>query len=82
MLYLDEGVDSGDIIDERRIAIPPDATPEWLYGRMAATLVEMLHRHLPGLLDGTAPRRPQDQARRGPLTTADGWDRWHASLSS
>jgi methionyl-tRNA formyltransferase len=81
MLYLNEGVDSGDIIDSRTIPIPPDATPEWLYGRMASTLVEMLHRHLPALLDGTAPRTPQDTSKRGPLTTPDGWALWLASQS-
>lgn len=81
MLYLDEGVDSGDIIDSRTIPIPPEATPDWLYGRMASTLVDMLERHLHGLLTGTAPRTPQDPAKRGPLTTKDGWARWQGLQS-
>lgn len=75
MLYLDDGVDSGDIIDSRRIPILKTDTPERLYAEMADTLADMLREHLPALLDGTAPRTPQDLSRRGPLTTADGWER-------
>ena len=75
MLFLDEGVDSGDIIDERVTAVMGDDTPETLYDWMAMTAVDMLLTHLPALLAGTAPRTPQDQSRRGPLTTKDGWDR-------
>lgn len=81
MLYLDEGVDTGDIIDRRRIALEPDMTPELVYQHMARTAVEMLAEHLPKLLTGTAPRMPQDLSKRGPLTTADGWTKWHASSS-
>jgi methionyl-tRNA formyltransferase len=77
MLYLDEGVDSGDIIDTRSRAILPGDTPETLYEWVARTDAEMLLANLPGLLDGTAPRKPQDLSRRGPLTPKDGWDRWH-----
>ena len=73
LLYLDEGVDTGDIIDERRIRVYPGDTPDILYHHMARTCVEMLTEHLPALLDGTAPRTPQDPARRGPLTSKDGW---------
>lgn len=82
MFYLDEGVDSGDIIDRRRIRLEPDMTPELVYQHMARTCVEMLDEHLPALLAGTAPRTPQDMSKRGPLTTAEGWDLWRASLSS
>jgi methionyl-tRNA formyltransferase len=82
MLYLDEGVDSGDIVDERTIPIVEGDTPSALYERMARTSVEMLRQHLPALLAGNAPRRPQDLSRRGPLTTPDGWQRWESSRSS
>lgn len=71
MLYLDAGVDSGDVIADRYI---PLSTPEATYGHIAATCVEMLAEHLPALLAGTAPRSPQDPSRRGPLTAASGWD--------
>jgi methionyl-tRNA formyltransferase len=76
LLYLDEGVDSGDIIDSRTIALAQDMTPELVYQHMARTAAEMLTEHLPGILDGTAPRTPQDPARRGALTTKDGYARY------
>jgi methionyl-tRNA formyltransferase len=77
MLFLDEGVDSGDIIDSRIIPITPTTSPIDLYMEMARTGVEMLREHLPALLDGKAPRQPQDPSLRGPLTTKDGWQRWY-----
>lgn len=80
LFYLDEGIDTGDIVAERRIPILSTDTPETLYREMGQTAVDMLRVHLPGLLAGSAPRRPQDMSRRGPLTTADGWDRWTSSL--
>lgn len=73
MLFLDEGVDSGDIIDSRIIPVHDD--PAWLNACMAETSAEMLRQHLPALLAGTAPRTPQDMSRRGPVTTKDGWQR-------
>lgn len=79
MFYLDEGVDSGDIIDQRRIRIYPGDNPDALYYAMARTGAEMLRQHLPALLDGTAPRTPQDKSKRGPLTTADGWRLWEST---
>lgn len=84
MLYLDEGVDSGDIIDTRAHRVLEGETPASLYDWIAASSVEMLLANLPGLLEGTAPRKPQDPARRGPLTTKDGWQAWEAlcALSS
>jgi methionyl-tRNA formyltransferase len=78
MFYLDEGIDSGDIIDRRRIDLRPTDTPERVYRRMAITCVEMLEANWQGLITGTAPRTPQDVSKRGPLTTKDGWDRLNA----
>lgn len=76
LFYLDDGIDSGDIIAERRIRVYPSDTPDVIYYHMGRTAAEMLTEHLPALLDGTAPRTPQDRSRRGPLTTADGWALW------
>jgi methionyl-tRNA formyltransferase len=73
MLFLDEGVDSGDIIDQESRPLAPGDTPESIYEWIAESNVRMLLRHLPALKAGTAPRTPQDPARRGPLTTKDGW---------
>ena len=72
MLYLTSEPDAGDIIDRRVIEL---TTPEEVNRRMGETAAEMLRQHLPALLDGSAPRTPQDRSKRGPLTTADGWRR-------
>jgi hypothetical protein len=76
LLYLDEGVDSGDIVDTRVHKMREGETPDTLYDWIASSSVEMLLANLPSLLDGTAPRKPQDPARRGPLTTKDGWQHY------
>ena len=80
MLYLDAGIDSGDIIEARSTPVHPDDTPETLYAWIGDTSAAMLAKHLPALLEGTAPRTPQDPARRGPLTTRDGWQVLASSL--
>jgi methionyl-tRNA formyltransferase len=72
MLFLTDEPDAGDIIDRRTI---PVTTAAEMNRRMGETAAEMLRQHLPALLTGTAPRTPQDRTRRGPLTTADGWQR-------
>ena len=77
MFYIDAGVDTGDIIDMRPVVLLGGDTPERVYRRMARASTEMLAQHLAGLLDGTAPRTPQDPARRGRLTTKDGWAAWY-----
>lgn len=76
MLFLDGGIDTGDIIDERSTLVMPGTDPWQLYDWVATSSVWMLMEHLPALLEGRAPRRPQDMSRRGPLTTPDGWNLW------
>jgi methionyl-tRNA formyltransferase len=76
MLWLDEGVDTGDIIDTRTFPIGTD--PDAIYEDIGRTSAEMLREHWQGLLDGTVPRTPQDPAKRGPLTPADAWRRLDA----
>jgi methionyl-tRNA formyltransferase len=60
MFYLDEGVDTGDVIDQRRIPIEDGDDCATLYRKVADAGVDMLGEHLPALKAGTAPRRPQD----------------------
>lgn len=72
LFYLDEGVDTGDIIDSA--SVPVGYTVAQTYERLAQADIVLLRKHLDGILAGTAPRTPQDPARRGPLTTKDGWD--------
>ena len=56
MLYLDEGIDTGDILDARSMALSPGDTPETVYQWIGESAAAMLTEHLPGLLTGTAPR--------------------------
>jgi methionyl-tRNA formyltransferase len=60
MMFLAAGADTGDIIDQRVVAIGPDDTCATVYAAVAQAGATMLREHLPALLAGTAPRRPQD----------------------
>jgi methionyl-tRNA formyltransferase len=75
MLWLtDSGEpDDGDIIDTRTFPIGVD--PDAIYRDVGYTSGEMLRQHWHGLLDGSAPRTPQDMSKRGPLTPKDAWRR-------
>jgi methionyl-tRNA formyltransferase len=67
MMYLDAGTDTGDIIDQQTVPITPRDTCATVYARVGEAGADMLRRHLPGLLDGTAPRRPQGPGEGPPL---------------
>jgi methionyl-tRNA formyltransferase len=67
MMYLDAGTDTGDIVDQQAVPISADDTCATVYERVGEAGAEMLRRHLPALLDGTAPRRPQGPADGPPL---------------
>jgi methionyl-tRNA formyltransferase len=67
MMYLDAGVDTGDIIDQQAVPIAVDDTCATVYVKVGEAGADMLGRHLRTLLDGTAPRRPQGPADGLPL---------------
>lgn len=67
MMYLDAGTDTGDIIDQQVVQVTPDDTCATVYARVGEAGAEMLRRHLPALLDGTASRRPQGPGDGPPL---------------
>jgi len=81
MMYLNAGTDTGDIIDQQTVQITPDDTCATVYARVGDAGAEMLRRHLPALLDGTAPRRPQDHGdgsllpKRTPEMGITDWNR-------
>jgi methionyl-tRNA formyltransferase len=81
MMYLNAGTDTGDIIDQQAVPITPDDTCATVYARVGEAGAEMLRRHLPALLDGTAPRRPQGPGdgpplpKRTPEMGITDWDR-------
>lgn len=67
MMMLNPGVDTGDIVDQRPVPIGPDDTCATVYARVAEVGAQMLRDHLPALLTGTAPRRPQPHDHDEPL---------------
>jgi methionyl-tRNA formyltransferase len=72
MLWLDRGIDTGDIIAERTFSIGRD--PDAIYRDIGISSAEMLRTHWDALL-AHEPGTPQDMSRRGPLTPADAWER-------
>ncbi len=62
-MWMDEGLDTGDTILARALAIGPDETAGELSGRLAADGAALLVETVQRIVDGDAPRRPQDEAR-------------------
>src|SRR5947209_11519085 len=62
VMYMDEGLDTGDILLQRKIEILPADTGGSLHDRLAETAPEALLEALRLLAQGTAPRVPQDRA--------------------
>jgi len=94
MFFLDGGVDTGDIIAQRRILIDGEDTCATLYAKVSGSAVEMLHENLPLLKTGKAPRRVQDHSlatimpKRRPEDGVIDWkkdaaalDRWVRALT-
>lgn len=79
LFWIDEGMDSGDILAQERVAVAPDETAATLYAKHMAALDRMVGALAPALRDGTAPRRPQDHSRAtwcARRTAADGLIDW------
>src|SRR5438105_1317946 len=62
VIYMDEGLDTGDILLQRKIDISPSETGATLHGRLAEIAPEALLESLRLLAAGNAPRISQDQA--------------------
>jgi methionyl-tRNA formyltransferase len=60
MFFLDEGVDTGDIIAQRRIKILDEDDCSTLYEKVSLAAIDMLDEHLPSLKKGCAPRISQN----------------------
>ena len=67
MFMLTPEADMGDIVDQRVIPIGDEDTCADIYARVGCAGAEMLRTHLPALLAGTAPRRPQELGDAEPL---------------
>jgi methionyl-tRNA formyltransferase len=62
VMYMDEGLDTGDILLQRTIDILPADTGGALHDRLAGVAPETLLESLNLLAKGKAPRTPQDNA--------------------
>ncbi len=81
--YVDEGVDTGDIIARRRLEFGDDETLAGSYAALQAAMLALFREHWPAIRAGTCERHPQtgpgtshrvaDRAAVEHLIT-DGWD--------
>jgi methionyl-tRNA formyltransferase len=62
VMYMDEGLDTGDVLLQKRIELAPDETGGSLHDRLAQIAPDALHEALAQLEAGTAPRIPQDSS--------------------
>jgi methionyl-tRNA formyltransferase len=62
VMYMDEGLDTGDILLQRKIEIAPNDTGASLHDRLAQIAPDALLESLRLLATGNAPRTPQDKS--------------------
>ena len=62
IMYMDEAMDSGDIISQKETDITDSDTLEVLHDRLSVMGKELLLETLPSIFDGTADRRKQEEA--------------------
>jgi methionyl-tRNA formyltransferase len=62
VMYMDEGLDTGDILLQHKIGVLPTDTGGSLHDRLAQIAPEVLLEALKLLAQGNAPRVPQDNA--------------------
>jgi LmbE family N-acetylglucosaminyl deacetylase len=81
MFYMDEGIDTGDVIAVERFPIDADDYAADVLRRADDATLTLLRTHLDAILDGTAPRTPQAAEgstytrRRGPADGEIDWSR-------
>lgn len=79
LMFMDEGLDTGDMLLAVPTPILPEDTGGSLHDRLAALAPAALEQALDLLAEGRAPRQPQDNAlatHAGKLTRADGRLDW------
>jgi methionyl-tRNA formyltransferase len=62
-MRLDAGLDTGDILSQRVVAMNPEDTAETLARRLASVGADLMIETLHGLRDGSIRPRPQDHAK-------------------
>lgn len=58
--FMDEGPDSGDVLDQERVTIDDTDNAATLYAKLTIVAGEQIARFIPLLAGNRAPRRPQD----------------------
>lgn len=84
-LYLDEGVDSGDILWQRSFPITLQDDARSLYQKIKSLASDAINEFLPQLANGTAPRVRQDHSKATywrKRTEKDGEALWNSFTSS
>lgn len=79
IMWMDEGLDTGDMLLWRAVPIGPDDTTGDLHDRLAALGAELVVEAVRLIAAGQAPRIPQDHSRAtyaAKLTRADEWIAW------
>lgn len=76
--------DAGDIVDQTAVPILPDDTAQEVFDKVSVAAELTLHRALPALIAGNAPRIPQDLRQGGYFSgrkPEDGRIDWHWSAT-
>src|SRR3989344_3119510 len=79
LFYLNEGIDSGDIIAQRKIKIGKDETAYEVYQKAVDISISLLKEYHDDILQGKAPRVKQHETRATygcPRTPEDGKVNW------
>jgi methionyl-tRNA formyltransferase len=63
LLYIDEGVDTGDLITQRAIPVGPTDTGGSLHERLTLAIIDLFKETWPEIVAGRAPRTTQDHGR-------------------
>lgn len=82
IMWMDEGLDTGDVLLMEKLFITPDDTGGTLHDKLAALAPHALMKALSLLAEGAAPRTPQDHAKAThvrKLERADGHVDWTRS---
>ena len=61
-MHMDEELDQGDIISQEEIDILNEDTASTLHDKLSLLGRDLLLKTLPSIIDGTAPRVPQDKS--------------------
>jgi len=62
VMYMAEGMDTGDMISKREVEITDDDTAETLHDKLMPVARDLLLETLPSILDGTNKREKQDES--------------------